>query len=130
MGGVLCEQPVMDRDSGWSLEPRKVEVWECLLIPNLAGSCCRCAASIVAKRDGPLPGMMQYKVHYDGWKQKWDEWIIRDSGRLRCVTGRQNICEWLQPERLGLSEWWWKARAVPPTTTLPHCATLPLMECC
>ena len=31
-------------------------------------------------------GKTSYKVHYDGWKPRWDEWIASDSGRVRSDT--------------------------------------------
>ena len=41
-----------------------------------------CPAQIVLRRTGP-GGQVQYRVHYDGWKKRWDEWVARDSGRIR-----------------------------------------------
>ena len=37
---------------------------------------------MVQRRLGP-GGAVQYRVHYDGWKKRWDEWVARDSGRIR-----------------------------------------------
>eukprot|EP00965_Chrysotila_dentata_P197886 6178474-Pleurochrysis_carterae.AAC.1 len=41
-----------------------------------------CSATIV-QRQREFSGQMLYKVHYEGWKQRWDEWMARDSGRVR-----------------------------------------------
>jgi hypothetical protein len=41
-----------------------------------------CPAQVVQRRLGP-GGAVQYRVHYDGWKKRWDEWVARDSGRIR-----------------------------------------------
>ena len=41
-----------------------------------------CPAQIVLRRTGP-GGQVQYRVHYEGWKKRWDEWVARDSGRIR-----------------------------------------------
>lgn len=44
-----------------------------------------CRSSITSKRQGP-GGVPQYRVHYEGWKPRWDEWISADSGRIRSET--------------------------------------------
>ena len=41
-----------------------------------------CPAQVVQRRLGD-GGAVQYRVHYDGWKKRWDEWVARDSGRIR-----------------------------------------------
>ena len=32
--------------------------------------------------DDPPGGQCQYRIHYEGWKSKWDEWIHKESGRV------------------------------------------------
>ena len=41
-----------------------------------------CPAQVVQRRLGP-GGVVQYRVNYDGWNKRWDEWVARDSGRVR-----------------------------------------------
>lgn len=45
-----------------------------------------CKASVVGVRDvpegGDPPGGQQYRIHYEGWKSRWDEWVDRESGRV------------------------------------------------
>ena len=57
-----------DKDKCWALDIR--QVW--------------CRAEIVGHRmiHPAASGMMEYRVHYIGWKKAWDEWVARDSGRL------------------------------------------------
>jgi len=41
-----------------------------------------CPATIMGKRLSSI-GVTEYRVHYEGWKPRWDEWLARDSGRVR-----------------------------------------------
>lgn len=45
-----------------------------------------CKASVVGVRyvpeGGNPPGGTQYRIHYEGWKPKWDEWVDKESGRV------------------------------------------------
>ena len=50
-----------------------------------------CDAEIV-EAHSEHPGLVyQYKVHYKGWKRSWDEWLARDSGRLRDRRVRAHV---------------------------------------
>lgn len=40
-----------------------------------------CNATVVQLRS--MAKITEYKVHYEGWKKSWDEWIVQDSGRIR-----------------------------------------------
>ena len=46
-----------------------------------------CPATVTATRivneEGLDDGFVEYRVHYDGWNKKFDEWVRRDSGRVR-----------------------------------------------
>ena len=44
-----------------------------------------CEAEVVGTRTVES-GRDEYRMHYVGWKKNWDEWVARDSGRIRQVS--------------------------------------------
>jgi hypothetical protein len=46
-----------------------------------------CKAAVVDVRpipegSDPLGAKVHYRIHYDGWTSKWDEWVDKESGRI------------------------------------------------
>ena len=65
---------------------------------------CWCEAEIIGVRGDGRAASQEYRVHYRGWKKRWDEWVPRDSGRLRPLGPRRVVDVVLEAKRRHAAE--------------------------
>ena len=63
-----------------------------------------CDAEVVGTRNAES-GRNEYRMHYIGWKKNWDEWVARDSGRIRLSSGSKQPSPAKTPTGKSGSSW-------------------------
>lgn len=72
-----------------------INFWEFLYVPSLCSLSlslrlyCRLEAQVI-KVEERIEGVLSVKVHYKGWKSKYNEWIVERSSR--CVLQLPSPC--------------------------------------